>query len=244
MIFTRRIFSIAAMAGGLALAACGDGGASDGRTEFEREGDFAKGSSDAPITMVEYASTACPHCASFHEQAMPTVEDYVESGDVRLVFREMITGQPQLAVAGFMLARCAPEDRYFDVIDLLFEQQEALFTAMQQGEAQAQFRNIARSAGFSDEEFQSCLSNEEVLQAVQDAHARAQEDGVTGTPAFFFNGVKLDTERAGDGSGLVFAMNGQPLEDEEGVIPAAFDGDTFERIILHLSDRAESANGG
>jgi protein-disulfide isomerase len=87
--------------------------------------------------------------ARFMNQGKPAIDDGVERGDVRFVFREMLTGQPNLARAGFMLARCAPEDQYLDVIDLLFEQQRALFSAMQQGNAQGQFQTIARTAGFS-----------------------------------------------------------------------------------------------
>jgi protein-disulfide isomerase len=230
----------------LVMSACsGASSTGDGRSAFEREGDHAIGNPDAPVTMVEYASVACGGCAAWHESAKPTVDEYIESGDVRYVFREMITGQPQLAIAGFMLANCAPEDQYFEVIDLLFEQQRALFTAMQQRRAQEQFATIARTAGFTDEEFRACLEDEDNLQAVRDANERASADGMSATPTFIINGQLLEAGSSPDADGPVYAVNGQPLVDEQGPIPATFEGETFERIILYYKARAEgSASGG
>lgn len=229
----------------LVLSACSGASSDSGRSAFEREGDRAIGNSSAPVTMVEYASVACGGCAAWHEAAWPTVEDYIEAGDVRFVFREMITGQPNLAIAGFMLAGCAPEDQYFDVIDLLFEQQRALFGAMQQGRAQAQFQTIARSAGFSDEDFRACMQNEDNLQAVRDANERAASEGIGSTPTFFVNGDLLEIGSSPDADGPVYSVDGEPLVDEQGPIPATFEGETFSRIILYYKARAlGSASGG
>ena len=122
MTITRRAMALTSMATAALLVACGGGGSSSsgGGTQFEREGDRALGSADAQVTVIEYASTSCPHCAEYHAEVFPAIEArYIDTGQVRYVFREMLTGEPRLAQAGFMLARCAPEDRYFDVIDLL-----------------------------------------------------------------------------------------------------------------------------
>ncbi len=234
----------AGAAAAFVLSACSGAPSDDARSAYEREGDHAKGASDAPVTMVEYASVACGGCAAWHEAAMPTVQEYIDAGDVRYVFREMITGQPNLAIAGFMLANCASEEQYFDVIDLLFEQQRALFTAMQQGRAQNQFQTIARSAGFSDEDFRACMQNEDNLQAVRDASQRAADDGVTATPTFIINGQTLETGSSPDADGPVYTVDGQPLVDEQGPIPATFEGETFERIILYFKARAEGSGQG
>lgn len=243
MTLTRRALSTAAaLFGAFALAACGGGdGAADGRSAFERADDRAKGSPDAPVTIIEYASTACPGCAAFHELSMPTVEEYIDSGDVRFVFREMITGQPNLAIAGFMLARCAGDERYFDVLELLFDQQRALLTAMQQGRAQAQFQAIARSVGFNDAEFQACMTNEETLAEVQDASRQASADGIGSTPTFIVNGEQLELGSAPEVQGAVWTVNGQPLVDDQGPIPALYDGDSMARIILYYKARAEGS---
>lgn len=230
----------AAAFGALALISCGNGSAASGeRSQYEAEGDRAKGSADAPVTMIEYASVACGGCAQWHEAVMPTVQEYIDSGDVRYVFREMITGQPQLAIAGFVLASCAPEDRYFDVIDVLFEQQRAIFTAMQQGQAQTQFLQIARTLGFSTEEYRACMTDQDRIQAVRDANQAAADAGIGATPTFFINGQELVTVSNPDGPGLAYAIDGEALVDDQGPIPATFEGETFERIILYFKARAE-----
>lgn len=243
MTLTRRLFAGAFFGAGLLVSACGGGAnGSDeaGRSSYETESDHAIGNADAPVVFVEYASVACPHCATWHESVYPTIEEHVESGDVRFVFREMITGQPQLAVAGFMLARCAPEERYFDVLDILFEQQRALFTAMQNGTAQSQLVTIARSVGLSEEEFLGCMQDESLLAEVQAANQTAVDNGITATPSFVINGDRVEMMRAPEGDGSVFAVDGDPIEDADGTIPAEFTGDAFDRIIAYFKARAES----
>lgn len=239
-----RTFATASAVVVLALTGCSESSSADGRGAFEREDDRATGAADAPVTMVEYASVACGGCAAWHASAKPTVDEYIESGDVRYVFREMLTGQPQLAIAGFMLANCAADDQYFDVIDVLFDQQRALFTAMQQGRARTQFQTIARSAGFSDEEFQACLQDEAGLQRVQDANEQASQDGITATPTFIINGQLLEAGSSPGVSGPVYTVAGEPLVDDQGPIPATFEGETFERIILYFKARAEGSGQG
>ena len=236
-----RPLAVGAVFAAIALTGCSQP-APDGRTAFERETDRAKGSPDAAVTMIEYASVACGGCAQVHEMAMPTVESFVESGDVRYVLREMITGQRNIAVAGFMLASCAPEDQYFDVINVLFDQQRALFTAMQQGRAQAQFQTIARTAGFSDEEFSACMTDTARLEAVQAANEQANADGITATPTFIFNGQLLETGSHPDVQGPVFAVAGQALVDAQGPIPGNYEGATIERVILYFKALAQGAS--
>ncbi len=236
--FTRRAFPVLAASAALLLAACGGSNGAQGQTEFEREGDFAKGSVDAPVVMVEYSSVACPGCAAFHAGVNPTLERYIEDGTLRVVFREMLTGSAELAMAGFMLARCVPEERYFDVIDVLFEQQQAIYMAAQRGEARQHFQTIARSAGLSDQQFRACLSDEAAVNAINASNQQAARDGINSTPTFFFNGLRVEPQRAPDGSGVVYFANGQPIEDADGFIPAQFTGDTFARIIEYFRSRA------
>jgi protein-disulfide isomerase len=241
----RALFAAGLAATAVGLAACSSGGGTDERTAFEQDGDRAKGSPDAPVTIVEYASVACGGCATFHMSAMPTVNEYIEAGDVRFVLREMITGNPNMAIAGFVLANCAPEDQYFDVIDILFEQQQALFSAMQQGRAQTQLQTIARSVGFSNEEIRACFSEQANIDAVQERNEAASRAGIRSTPTFFFNGEQLETTSDSE-AGLVWAVDGDAIVDADGPIPATFAGENFERIILYYKARAEggAADGG
>lgn len=233
----------AALAAGLGLAACGDGGAgasSGGQSEYEREGDFVKGEADAPVVMVEYASAACPACGQFSVNVKPTLDEYIADGTLRLAFREMITAPRDLAIAGFMLARCAPEDEYIDTLSLFFEQQRSIYEAMERGEAMQQFELVADSAGIGEGRFRECMSDEAAMQSVVDASERAAEDGITATPTFIINGETISGDQGPDGAGMVWHADDEPIEDGEGTIPAQFTGDSFARIIEYYEARATS----
>jgi protein-disulfide isomerase len=147
-------------------------------------GDHAMGSADAPVTIVEYASMTCPHCASFHETTYPAMKKkYVDTGKVRFIFREFPLDP--LAAAGSMLARCAGKDKYFPMIETLFAQQKDWAV---QKPLQPLFA-IARQAGFTQQSFDECLANQEILNGIEESRKRAAEKfKVTSTPTFFING--------------------------------------------------------
>jgi protein-disulfide isomerase len=147
-------------------------------------GDQVMGAADAPVTIIEYASMTCPHCASFHETTYPGMKKkYVETGKVRYIFREFPLDP--LAAAGAMLARCAGKDKYFPLIEALFAQQKDW--AVQK--PLAPLFAIARQAGFTQQSFDECLANQEVLSGVEESRKRASTKfNVTSTPTFFING--------------------------------------------------------
>ncbi|PWL19713.1 disulfide bond formation protein DsbA [Falsochrobactrum shanghaiense] len=149
--------------------------------------DMVYGKDDAPVTIVEYASLTCSHCADFAVNTFPTIkEKYIDTGKARLIFREF-PFDPR-ATAAFMLARCAPEDRYFPMIEVFFKQQQQWATA-QDGEAA--LLQIAKLAGFTQESFKACLTNQQVLDDVRATMDRGSKDfGVNATPTFFINGKK------------------------------------------------------
>lgn len=144
------------------------------------------GNADAPVTIIEYASMTCPHCASFHNSTWPTIkEKYIDTGRARLVFREF--GFDPRAEAGTMLARCAGE-KYFAVIDVLFKQQASWSRA---ADGKAALLKIARLAGFSQESFEACLTDQKLLDDLRAVKNRGvNEFGVSSTPTFFINGKK------------------------------------------------------
>ncbi|MHA6288998.1 thioredoxin domain-containing protein [Maricaulis sp. CAU 1757] len=239
MTLTRRVMTAATLVAALGLAACGGNGGSAGgvgQSSYERSGDRGIGSADAPVTMVEYASVSCPHCATFHEEVWPMLEnEYIENGQVRFVFREMITGSPQFAIAGFALARCVPEERYFDMIDLLFQQQRAIFQAAQsQGNARPQYLAIARSMGLSESEFTACLNDDEINRSIIAAHDQAIDEGIDGTPRFLFNGEMLETRRAPGDSEYTYFLGGRQLMINGEPVPGLVDEATFRLILDHL----------
>lgn len=144
------------------------------------------GNADAPVTIVEYASMTCGHCANFHNDTLPAIkEKYIDTGKARMVFREF-PFDPR-AEAGFVLARCA-DDKYFAMVDVLFKQQRNWVSVDNAGEALFQ---IARLAGFSQEKFQACMADQELIQGVRAVRTRGANDfGVDATPTFFINGNK------------------------------------------------------
>ncbi len=144
----------------------------------------ALGKDDAPVTIVEYASMTCPHCAHFHEQTLPELKTkYIDTGKVRLILREF-PFDPR-AEAGFMLARCS-NDNYFAMVDVLFKQQQGWAAAQ---DAKSALLQIAKLAGFSQESFEACLTDQKLLDEVRAVRERGAKDfGVDSTPTFFING--------------------------------------------------------
>ncbi|WP_417666809.1 thioredoxin domain-containing protein [Roseibium sp.] len=150
-------------------------------------GDKILGSEDAPVTIVEYASMTCGHCANFHKKTYPALKsDYIETGKVRFIFREFPLDA--VAAAAFMLARSAPADKYFEIVDIMFEQQRSwAFT----DNPYNSLLNFSKQIGFTQESFEEALTNQGLLDAVNAVRDRgANEFGVNSTPTFFINGEK------------------------------------------------------
>lgn len=148
--------------------------------------EMALGQEDAPVTIIEYASLTCPHCGLFHREVMAQVqEEYIDTGQVRWVFREFPLDS--FATAGFMLARCAEPRHYFGFIEVMFAQQDEWMQ-----EPNAGLRNIARQGGFNNEEIDACIQDKEVLEGINWIQKRARDEfGVNSTPTFFINGQRV-----------------------------------------------------
>lgn len=147
--------------------------------------DMILGEDDAPVTIIEYASMTCGYCRNFHQTTYPTLKsDYIETGKVRFIMREFPLDNVATAVA--MLTRCAPEDKFFDVVDLFFETQAVW---LRSDNLVAALFDVAKQVGFSRTEFEACLNNQELLSEVQAVKTTAaNEFMVQSTPTFFFNG--------------------------------------------------------
>ena len=154
--------------------------------------DISLGKEDAPNTIVEYASMTCPHCAQFHKVVLPDLQKkYIDTGQARLILREFpLDG---LAVAAFMLARCAGPDRYYPMVGALFDTQETW--AVPGADGKEKLLLIAKQAGFSKEKFDQCVADKELFQKIVDTRTRANDEfGVDSTPSFFVNGKRLTGE--------------------------------------------------
>ncbi len=189
--FSRRLAIAATLSVGLlaiGLSACGKSG---GTVTAE---DMSLGKADAPVTVVEYASVSCTHCARWNKEVYPAFKaKYIDTGKVRYVFREFITAPPQLAAAGFLLARCAGKDKYFGVLDQVFHAQDEIFRT---GDIRTPLIAIAAQAGMNETQFNACVSDEKALNALNARVDKYVKDAkITGTPTFDVNGKRLDGEQ-------------------------------------------------
>ena len=153
--------------------------------------DMAMGKADAPVTIVEYASMTCPHCAHFQETTFPELKKrYIDTGKVHYILREFPLDP--LAAAAFMLARCAGKDdssRYFAMVDTLFRQQSEWAVQKPIPPLLA----IAKQAGFTEASFKECLANQELLDNIEKVRQRAIDKfKVHSTPTFYVNGTEHD----------------------------------------------------
>ncbi|WP_336278974.1 DsbA family protein [Bartonella sp. CB175] len=150
--------------------------------------DKIEGEENAPVTIVEYASLTCIHCAHFYNNILPAIrKKYIKTGKVRFIFRDFAF-DPR-ATAGFMLAKCVSEDRYFPLIEVLFQKQQEW--AWRQN-ALKPLKRIALMAGLTDEGFNACLKNQSILDEVNASFERGKELGISATPTFFINGNKYE----------------------------------------------------
>ncbi|MFZ0844980.1 MAG: DsbA family protein [Pseudolabrys sp.] len=150
--------------------------------------DMVMGSDKAPVTVIEYASMTCPHCAHFQETTFPELKKrYIDTGKVLYIFREFPLDS--LAAAAFMLARCAGETdktKYFAMVDTLFRQQRTWAIEKPLPPMLA----IAKQAGFTEQSFDACLANQKILEGIESMRQRAVDVfKVQSTPTFFINGV-------------------------------------------------------
>ena len=146
------------------------------------------GAEDAPVTMIEFSSLTCPHCADFHAEILPKIkEQYITPGKLRLVYRDYPLDP--LATAAAMLPHCVGPDRYFGLLEALFRSQS---TWARSQEPAKELERLARFAGLSSAEFQACLNNRDLLQAIQQRADEARtEYNITSTPTFIINGRKI-----------------------------------------------------
>jgi protein-disulfide isomerase len=152
--------------------------------------DMAMGNPHAPVTVVEYASASCPHCARFNNEIFPAFKKkYVDTGKVRYVLKEFLTQPVEIAAAGFLLARCAGPTGYFPTLDRFFRAQNEIYTT---GDAHGVIVRVGAQSGLSAEQVDACLSDQAALKALNDrVDKHAEQDKVDSTPTFDINGKRL-----------------------------------------------------
>ncbi len=207
----------------LVLTACSDKGTStskstDGkRTSYELPTDHALGNPDALVTVVEYASVTCGACANWHETVWPDFQaKYVDTGKVRFIYREFPTGNVSLANVGHLLANCAGPDKFFGMIGVQMKRQRQILSAG--SNVKAEYVALAKSAGMSEADFDACMSNQEQTERLQSVLDGGINAGVTGTPTFFINGEKYNTNvvySVEDFDKIIAPLLGEPVSESE-----------------------------
>ena len=173
-----------------AMAAAPAGGA--------RPDDMTLGDPAARVTVVEYASASCPHCARFNNNVFPEFrKKYIDTGKVHYVFREFLTQPVEVAMAGFLLARCAGKDNYFKVTDAVYRAQDQIYEpgseTIRPAAGHDVLLHIAQSVGLSEDQFNKCINDEKGIQALQERVDRlSKEYKVDSTPTFVVNGKALN----------------------------------------------------
>jgi protein-disulfide isomerase len=151
-------------------------------------GEMTLGPDTAKVTVIEYASATCPHCAAFHNETFEALKkEYIDTGKIKFVFREF--PHQDAALAAFMLARCAPKEKYFPLIDVFFATQPEWTQ-----DPLAGLNKIAQQAGFTKESFDACMKNEAMAKDILAVRSKAEGFGVTGIPSFFVNGERYEGE--------------------------------------------------
>ena len=170
--------------------------------------DMSMGNPKAKIEVLEYASMACPHCGHFNETIFPALKSkYIDTGKVRYTLKEMITEPSTIAVAGFLIARCAGPDKYFTVVDQVFRSQ----SRWNQGNIKPIFQEIAAANGVDEAHFGACLQDQNGADAVARRAQRASEqDGVNSTPTLIVNGKKVETPQTVEELDALMAAAAKP----------------------------------
>jgi protein-disulfide isomerase len=152
--------------------------------------DMVLGNATAPVTVIEYASVACPVCAVFNNDTFPAFKTkYVDTGQVRYVFREILAHDPRLAAAGFLLARCAGPDNYFKVTDAIFHDQDRI-----EGDIAGGLASVAKGVGLTQKQLDACLADTKAIDALNARNDKySKDDHITGTPTFDINGVRIES---------------------------------------------------
>lgn len=154
-------------------------------------GDKTLGPADAKVTIVEYASATCPHCATFHTTTFQEVKkEFIDTGKVRFISREFPLDD--LALAAFMIARCVPDDKYFPMLDTIYETQKTWAGQ----NARTELLKMAKLAGLSEADFDKCLKDETLAKGILAMREDgAKKYGVDATPTLYINGKKMEGER-------------------------------------------------
>ena len=194
-----RVLTAALICGAVALASVDAAFANDEKTEAPppktrkemlqiQPNDIILGDEDAPVTIIEYASLSCGHCASFHNNTLPQLkENYIDTGKARLILRDFPLNR--YAVFASQIARCAPEEKFYDYAAALFAAQSHWMSK----EINEQLLGIARLGGMTPDEFEECIGDKETVREIMESRFYGSDAlDVKSTPTFFINEIQYE----------------------------------------------------
>ena len=206
--FVAHFRSLAALAiGGFLLIALTTGAQAQDNPEIDTSTitDMVLGAEDAPVTIIEYASYTCPHCATFHEGPFKQLKkDYIDTGKVKFIYREAYFDRYSLWAS--MVARCAGPEKFFGISDLVFSGQSEWARAGDASSIVDELRKIGRLAGIENDALEACLQDGAKAQTlVAWYQENAEADSVTATPSFIVNGKPVENQAYSDFSAIIDA---------------------------------------
>ena len=167
--------------------------------------EMVQGAEDAPVTLIEYASYTCPHCANFHEGAYKKLKaEYIDTGKVKFIYREVYFDRFGLWAS--MVARCGGEEKFFGITDRIFKQQSEWTRAGGPAEMVDALKKIGRVAGIDNEQLEACMQDATKAQTLVTWYQEnATKDEVESTPSFILNGTKVSNQPYEDLKALIDA---------------------------------------
>ena len=158
---------------------------------FAKKSENFLGDNNAKITIIEYASMTCHHCANFHKNIFPEIyEKYIQTGKVKFIFRDFPLDKQALFAA--ILANCAPKEKYFDFVKLIFNTTEKWISA--EDEFLKKLKNIGKMGGLSNDQIESCFRDENMVDLAINSRSNGEKKfNITSTPSFIINGKKYSS---------------------------------------------------
>ncbi len=150
------------------------------------------GNPKAPITVIEYGSASCPHCARFNNNVFPAFKaKYIDTGKVHFIFREFLTDPAEFAAAAFLMSRCAGRDKYLPILDAVFQNQDKIFHS---GDLPGGLLAVGQGFGLSKADEEACIHDPAAQKALEARVTQARTDGIDGTPTFLINKERVEGE--------------------------------------------------
>jgi len=198
------------------LAACGGSDAPQpGTVPASAPTDIVYGKADAPLTLIEYAALTCGACGAFNNEVLSEIKPkYVDTGKLKIITREALYVPPaEVNLAGFAVARCAGDAKYYDILDDFFQNQTGILSAVRAGAGNQALQAVAGRHGIDKAAYEACIADPEIKQVITDVSAVAEQLRL-GTPTLYLNGRELKGGSARTAEGLAELLDAELAKSE------------------------------